>query len=773
MSLPLDVVLLPILPLRKVVVFPHMIVPLFVGRKSSKRVIETAVERDSTIFCVTQRDADKEYPKLEDLYDVGTVAKIPQIIKLPDGGYKVLVEGVSRAKLCGINDDDVCKRGLVSVYEEGDTRDSSNLAKVLITRFMAYAKNTETISSQVVFALRSITHAGRLADLVTMNLAIDEERKQEILNIVDIERRVERVITILQQEIEWMEIDDRIHKRVKKSISKDQENYFKSQKLKAIQQEMGDEELDSGIFEAEKFKEKVDKLGLEEESKEKVMAEVNRLKLMPPMSAESTVIRSYIEWVLDLPWNKKAKTNGSLEKAQKVLDEDHYGLKEIKERIVESIAVNNRVKRMRGPILCFVGPPGVGKTSLGQSIARATNRPFVRIALGGVRDESEIRGHRKTYIGAMPGRILKAMKKAKVTNPLIMLDEVDKMGSDFRGDPASALLEVLDPEQNSKFSDHYLEIDYNLSDVLFITTSNSMNIPLPLLDRMEVIRLAGYTEKEKVKIAKQYLVPKNFKNNGVKDEELEISDSVIQKIIQLYTREAGVRELDRAINKVCRKVVKQMSEKDKGKAKKVTVTTKVLSKYLGVERYKFGVKAEQDHVGKIQGLAWTAVGGELLTIEAIVYPGKGKFIYTGSLGDVMKESIQTAISIVKIEGQKYGVKTSFFEKNDIHVHVPEGATPKDGPSAGIGMTAVILSAVTGKKIKSDIALTGEVTLSGDVLAIGGLKEKLLAALRGQIREVIIPEQNKKDLAEMPTEVKKGLKIHTVKKVQEVFGLVLR
>jgi ATP-dependent Lon protease len=766
-----DVNLFPLLPLRDIVVFPHMVLPLFVGRKSSKRVIETAIERDCEIFCVAQKDAGKEYPRIDDLHEMGTVAKIPQIIKLPDGCYKILVEGVSRAKLCGINDDDVCKRALVSIQPEKALIDDSTLTKVVMNRFADYAKHTESISPEVVAALKSISHTGRLCDLITINLPIDPERKQEILDVVDVETRVERIVTILQQEIEWMQIDQRIHSRVKKSISKDQENYFKSQKLKAIQQELGDDDLESGVVEAEKLKEKVELLGLPADSKEKVLAEINRLRLMPPMSAESTVIRSYIEWVTELPWKKKVKPNTNLKKAQDALDSDHFGLKAVKERIIESIAVSHRVTKMKGPILCLVGPPGVGKTSLGRSIADATGRPFVRISLGGVRDESEIRGHRKTYIGAMPGRIIKAMKKAKVTNPLIMLDEIDKMGSDFRGDPGAALLEVLDPEQNSKFSDHYLEIDYNLSDVLFITTANSLDIPLPLLDRMEIIRIAGYTEQEKLNIAENYLLHKNYDNNGLKPSELTISPAVLRRVIQFYTREAGVRELDRNINKICRKVVKQLADSAKKKQSAVTVTKKSLAKYLGVPPYKYGEKANDDAVGKIQGLAWTAVGGDLLTIEALIYPGKGKYVYTGSLGDVMKESIKTALSIVKKQSATHHIPDNFFDKHDIHVHVPEGATPKDGPSAGIGMTAVILSAVTGKKIRSDIALTGEVTLCGDVLAIGGLKEKLLAALRGQIKTVIIPEQNKKDLDDMPTEVLKGLEIQTVSRIESVFPAV--
>jgi ATP-dependent Lon protease len=766
-----EVNLFPLLPLRDIVVFPHMVLPLFVGRKSSKRVIETAIERDCEIFCVTQKDAGKEFPRLDDLHEMGTVAKIPQIIKLPDGCYKILVEGVNRARIAGINDDDVCKRALVCMQIETSLIDDSSLTKVVMNRFADYAKHTDTISPEVVTALKSISHTGRLCDLITINLPIDPERKQEILDIVDIEKRVERVITILQQEIEWMQIDQRIHSRVKKSISKDQENYFKNQKLKAIQQELGDEDLENGVAEAEKLREQIEKLGLPTDSKEKVLAEVNRLRLMPPMSAESTVIRSYIEWVTELPWKKKVKPNTNLSKAQEALDNDHFGLKAVKERIIESIAVSHRVAKMKGPILCLVGPPGVGKTSLGRSIAEATGRPFVRISLGGVRDESEIRGHRKTYIGAMPGRIIKAMKKAKVTNPLIMLDEIDKMGSDFRGDPGAALLEVLDPEQNAKFSDHYLEIDYNLSDVLFITTANSLDIPLPLLDRMEIIRIAGYTEQEKLNIAQNYLLRKNYDNNGFKTSELTISAAVLRQVIQFYTREAGVRELDRNINKICRKVVKQLADGAKKKQRAVTVTRKSLSKYLGVPPYKYGEKASDDAVGKIQGLAWTAVGGDLLTIEALIYPGKGKYVYTGSLGDVMKESIKTALSIVKKQSEAHHIPNDFFDKHDIHVHVPEGATPKDGPSAGIGMTAVILSAVTGKKIRSDIALTGEVTLSGDVLAIGGLKEKLLAALRGQIKTVIIPEPNKKDLDDMPTEVLKGLDIKPVSRIESVFPLV--
>ena len=765
-----DVNLIPLLTLRDIVVFPHMVIPLFVGRKTSKRVIEAAVERDSDIFCVTQRDEAKEHPRAEDLHEMGTIAKIPQIIKLPDGCYKILVEGISRGRMRAINDDDICRRALVSAYPE-DIDEKPALSKVVMSRFTEYAELTETISSDLVNALSTIGHTGRLCDLIAVNLSIDSARKQEILSIVKIEKRVEKLIMILQQEIEWMQIDQRIHSRVKKSISKDQENYFKNQKLRAIQQELGDEDLESGLLEAEKLKQRVEKLGLSADSKEKILAEVNRLKLMPPMSAEATVIRSYIDWVLDLPWKKKVKLNADLSKAKKTLDTDHYGLNEVKERIIESIAVNNRVKAMKGPILCLVGPPGVGKTSLGRSIAKSTGRPFVRISLGGVRDESEIRGHRKTYIGAMPGRIIKAMKKAKVTNPLILLDEVDKMGSDFRGDPSAALLEVLDPEQNAKFSDHYLEIDYDLSDVLFLTTANSLNIPLPLLDRMEIIRIAGYTEREKTHIATEHLLKKNFQNNGLKNNELILSPEMIKQVIQLYTREAGVRELDRCMDKICRKVVTQLSAKSK-KMTSMKLTARSLQKYLGVPKYKHGQKNDADRIGEIQGLAWTSVGGELLTIEAVVYPGKGKIVYTGSLGDVMKESIQTAISLVKTESETHGIPDDFFEKHDVHVHVPEGATPKDGPSAGIGMTAVILSAVTKKKLKADVALTGEVTLAGNVLAIGGLKEKLLAALRSDISTVIIPEENRKDLIDMPNEVKRGLDVKLVKKMSEVFPWVL-
>lgn len=775
MSYANEISLLPVLPLRDVVVFPHMVTPLFVGRKHSKRVIETALERDCEIFCITQRDPNKDHPRYDDLYEFGTVARIPQIIKLPDGCYKILVEGVGRAELSGLNDDDVCKRALIRQREDiGQDESVVALSRVLMKHFNTYAELTEIIGDDVIAFLESVTHAGRLCDLIAMHLDIGVERKQEILATTAIESRVEKIMTLLQQEVEWMEIDQRIHSRVKKSISKDQENYFKNQKLKAIQQELGDDDMETGLFEAQKLKERLDKAGLPEESREKVQSEINRLKLMPPMSAESTVIRSYVEWVLDLPWKKKVKPNADLAKAQRQLDKDHYGLKDVKERIIESIAVNNRVKRMRGPILCLVGPPGVGKTSLGRSIAQATGRPFVRISLGGVRDESEIRGHRKTYIGAMPGRIIKAMKKAKVTNPLIMLDEIDKMGSDFRGDPSAAMLEVLDPEQNSKFSDHYLELEYDLSDVLFLATANSLSIPLPLLDRMEIIRIAGYTEKEKMHIATEHLVAKGFEASGLKKGEAVLSPSAIKQTIQHYTREAGVRELDRCIQKICRKVVTRLTTKPQKKSQAMTVTARSLEKYLGVPHYTYTNKAEQDAVGKIQGLAWTSVGGELLTIEAVVYPGKGNIVYTGSLGDVMKESIKTAISLVKCDPRsRQHLSADFFEKHDVHVHVPEGATPKDGPSAGIGMASVIRSVLTQEKIRADVALTGEVTLSGEVLAIGGLKEKLLAALRSGIKDVLIPKKNEKDLADLPDEVKRGLVIHPVKRIEEVFALVYR
>ena len=555
-----DINLLPMLPLRDIVVFPHMVIPLFVGRKHSKRVIEAAIERDSHIFCITQRDESKDHPRMEDLYEIGTIVRIPQVIKLPDGCFKVLVEGVSRACLRGVDDEEIYKRGLLQAYPELPEDDRAALSKVVMSRFNEYAELTDSVSQEVIAALSSIRHTGRLCDLIAVHLPIDSARKQEVLGTLAIEDRVEKVVMILSQEIEWMQIDQRIHSRVKKSISKDQENYFKNQKLRAIQEELGEDDMENGLAEAEKLKQRIEKLGLADDNKEKVLGEVNRLKLMPPMSAEATVIRSYVEWVLDLPWKKKVKPNKDLEKAMQVLNDEHYGLKEVKERIIESIAVNNRVKTMKGPILCLVGPPGVGKTSLGQSIAKATGRPFVRISLGGVRDESEIRGHRKTYIGAMPGRIIKAMKKAKVTNPLIMLDEIDKMGSDFRGDPASALLEVLDPEQNAKFSDHYLEMDYNLSDVLFLTTANSMHIPLPLLDRMEVIRIAGYTENEKMHISKSHLLKKNIAYNGLKAKEISLDDDVLLSVINDYTREAGVRELDRCVSKICRKVVTQLSQ---------------------------------------------------------------------------------------------------------------------------------------------------------------------------------------------------------------------
>ncbi len=767
-----DIVDLPFLFLRDVVVFPHMVVPLYVGREKSIQAVEAALKDNNLIFCVTQLDEDNDDPNEDDVHNMGTIAKIPQIIKLPDGTSKILVEGISRASIQSTHLDNGYYQGSTIVYVEDMEDESQNqsLVRALYKRFEQFSNFSDSISKDVLSALSNVYEPGRLCDLITLNLSISVSKKQEILKTVSVTHRVEKVITFLHEEVEWMKIDQRIHNRVRLRISREQEKYYKHQKLKAIQEELGDGDLESvGLQESDAFQKKITDKKLPKEVHEKAMSEINKLKMMAPMSAEATVIRMYLEWIIDLPWKERAKLQKDISKSKKVLDAEHYGLEEVKDRVVENLAVHTRVGRLKGPVICLVGPPGVGKTSLGKSIADALGRPFVRISLGGVRDESEIRGHRKTYIGAMPGRIVKAMKRAKVTNPLIMLDEIDKMGMDYRGDPASALLEVLDPEQNKNFSDHYLEVEYDLSNVLFITTANSMEIPIPLMDRMEIIRIPGYTEKEKLNIAKKYLIPSNYKKNGVKRNEIHLSDGALYDIIRRYSKEAGVRDLDRQIDKITRKVIHNNVKKKKNVS--VNISKQSLKKYLGVAKYDYGMVNKKDKVGVIRGLAWTSVGGELLTLEALTYPGKGEIKYTGSLGNVMKESISTAYSLVKSKAENYSIGPESFKKIDVHVHVPEGATPKDGPSAGIGMCAVVLSAVTKLPIKADVALTGEVTLGGEVLAIGGLKEKLLAALRGEITTVIIPQENKKDIDELPQEVKKGLKIHCVSKIDEVFPLV--
>ena len=767
-----EIIDIPYLFLRDIVVFPHMVVPLYVGREKSIAAVEKALKLDNIIFCVTQRDEDKEEANESDIHSMGTIAKIPQVIKLPDGSYKILVEGVSRAKVEKIKRSDTCFYGSCEVFTENmdDEQQHINLVRALYKRFEQFSNYSDSVNKDVLLALSNVHEPGRLCDLITLNLSIGVHKKQAILDTVSVTDRVEKVITYLHEEVEWMKIDQRIHNRVRLRISRDQEKYYKHQKLKAIQEELGDGDIETlGVQEHEALQNKIYEKRLPTDVHDKAMSEVNKLKMMAPMSAEATVIRMFLEWILELPWNERAKLQKDLTKSKKILDQDHYGLEKVKDRIMENLAVQTRVGKLKGPVICLVGPPGVGKTSLGRSIADALGRPFVRISLGGVRDESEIRGHRKTYIGAMPGRLIKAMKRAKVTNPLIMLDEIDKMGMDYRGDPASALLEVLDPEQNKNFSDHYLEVEYDLSNVLFITTANSMEIPVPLLDRMEIIRIPGYTENEKVRIAKKYLIPTNFKKNGVKKDEINMSDGAIAEIIRRYSKEAGVRDLDRKIDKITRKVIHANMQKKNTKS--TTVTKQSLKRYLGVPPYDYGVINKQDKVGLIRGLAWTSVGGELLTIEALTYPGKGGITYTGSLGDVMKESISTAYSLVKARANQYNVGNDLFKKIDVHVHVPEGATPKDGPSAGIGMCAVVLSALAKLPIRADVALTGEVTLGGDVLAIGGLKEKLLAALRGEIHTVIIPYENTKDIEELPSEVKKGIKIHAVKTIDEVFAII--
>ena len=764
---------LPLLPLRDTVLFPNMVLPLHVTRKKSINSLELAIRTGRGLLCVAQMDPDIDEPKSSDLYTVGVIVKIPQVIKLPCGNYKILVEGICRASIDSFTTTPSLFEANTTIFHEEKDNEEENytLSKVLYNRFERYVKYTDNLSDEVLSSLKNVHEPGRLSDLVTLNLPVSVSKKQDILDTLSVVSRIEKVIMLLQQEIEWMKIDQRIHSRVKQRISQEQEKYFKHQKLRAIQEELGDNDQDPNAQEVIDLQKKIKKLKLPTEAHDKALSELNKLKHTPPMSAEATVIRMYLEWIVDLPWHKRSKLSKDLNKAESSLNDDHFGLEKVKDRILESLAVHGRVKKPKGPILCLVGPPGVGKTSLGKSVAKAVGRPFVRISLGGVRDESEIRGHRKTYIGAMPGRVIKAMKRAQVVNPLVMLDEIDKMGMDYRGDPASALLEVLDPEQNKQFSDHYLEVDYDLSDVMFLTTSNTLNIPTPLLDRMEIIRIPGYTEREKWHIAKRHLLPKHLQQNGVTVDELRVSDSAIYSIIRSYTREAGVRDLSRHLDKICRKHVRFTHGVKKSTSARVSVQT--LKKYLGVHHFEKDKCAQSDAVGKIQGLAWTSVGGELLTIEVIAYPGKGDLVQTGSLGDVIKESMRAALSVVRSVAPRYGLSTDFFRKHDLHIHMPEGATPKDGPSAGIGICSALLSAVLGLPIRADIALTGELTLNGDVLQIGGLKEKLLAAVRVGIREVIIPEGNKKDLEELPAEVKSRLTVHCVSRIESVFTLVIR
>jgi len=759
----------PLIPLRDVVVFPHMVIPLFVGRAKSNKALEVAMEAGKQVILVAQKTAAKDDPDASDLYEVGSVANILQMLKLPDGTVKVLVEGVNRARLNGVVDEETyltCET-LELASQAGDASKLEGMRRALVTQFEQYVKVNKKIPPEVLSSLAGIDEAGRLADTVAAHLPLKIEQKQEILELSDVKARLEHLLALLESELDILQVERRIRGRVKRQMEKSQREYYLNEQVKAIQKELGDSEDGADLEELEK---KIKSARLPKEAKNKANAEFKKLKLMSPMSAEASVVRNYIETLVGLPWRKKSKVSSDLKAAEKILNEDHYGLDKVKERIIEYLAVQQRVDKLKAPILCLVGPPGVGKTSLGQSIAKATNRNFTRMSLGGVRDESEIRGHRRTYIGSMPGKILQNMSKVKVRNPLFLLDEVDKMGTDFRGDPSSALLEVLDPEQNDKFGDHYIEVDYDLSDVMFVATANSMNIPGPLLDRMEVIRLAGYTEDEKVNIALRYLLPKQLKNNGVEPREMSVSEGAIRDIVRYYTREAGVRSLEREISKICRKVVTDISVNKI--TKKINVSSKNIDKYLGVRKFSFGLAEKNNQVGQVTGLAWTEVGGELLTIESVILKGKGNIQRTGSLGDVMKESVEAARSVVRSRSHVLGIEDDLFEKHDIHVHVPEGATPKDGPSAGIAMTTALVSSITKIPVRCDVAMTGEITLRGEVLAIGGLKEKLLAAHRGGIKTVLIPQENVKDLADIPDNIKGKLNVHPVKWIDEVLDMAL-
>ena len=772
------------LPLRDVVVYPHMVLPLFVGRPKSIAALEAAMANDDPVFLLAQLDPNTEDPKAEDLHQTGTVAQVLQVLKLPDGTVKVLVEGIRRARALTVDETGGLFLSHVEAIDENSDKDNPEieaLRRTLLTQFEQYAKLNKKIPAEVISTISSIDDNSRLADTVAAHLQLKLEQRQYVLETAGIVDRLEFLLAQLEAELDIMQVEKRIRGRVKRQMEKSQREYYLNEQVKAIQKELGEEDERD---ELDALENKIKEAGMSKEAEEKCLSELKKLKMMPPMSAESTVVRNYIDTLLELPWKKKSRVSKDIAKADLILNADHYGLEKVKERILEYLAVQKRMDKLKGPILCLVGPPGVGKTSLGESIAKATGRQYVRMALGGVRDESEIRGHRRTYIGSMPGKILQNMAKAGVKNPLFLLDEIDKMGSDFRGDPASALLEVLDPEQNNKFADHYAEVDYDLSDVMFIATSNSLNIPTPLLDRMEIIRLSGYTEDEKINIAMQYLVPKQMKRNGVKEGELVVDESAVRDIIRYYTREAGVRSLDREIAKICRKVVMQVTlSEDKKKASKsktvskakpkaIKVTEKNLHDYLGVRRFDYGVAESENRIGQVTGLAWTEVGGELLTVEAVALPGKGTIQCTGQLGDVMKESVSAAWSVVRSRAESVGLAPDFYEKKDIHVHVPEGATPKDGPSAGIAMTLAMVSAFTKIPVRADVAMTGEITLRGEVLPIGGLKEKLLAALRGGIKHVLIPKDNVKDLEEIPENVKTGLTIHPVKWIDEVLALGL-
>jgi ATP-dependent Lon protease len=768
--LPAEQITLPLLPLRDVVVFPHMVIPLFVGRPKSIKALEVAMEAGRQIMLVAQKAAGKDEPKPDDMFEVGCVSSILQMLKLPDGTVKVLVEGIQRANTHTISDNgEYFVAEVTPVPPEADTKpEVEALRRAVTQQFDQYVKLNKKIPPEILTSIAGIDDAGRLADTIAAHLPLKLENKQAVLDLFAVDKRLEKLLEQLEHEVDILQVEKRIRGRVKRQMEKSQREYYLNEQVKAIQKELGDGEEGADMEELEK---KILAAKMPKEARKKADAELKKLKLMSPMSAEATVVRNYIDTLVNLPWAKKTKIKHDLGFAEQVLNEDHYGLEKVKDRILEYLAVQQRVDKVKAPILCLVGPPGVGKTSLGQSVARATGRKFVRMALGGVRDEAEIRGHRRTYIGSMPGKVLQSLSKVGTRNPLFLLDEIDKLGMDFRGDPSSALLEVLDPEQNHTFSDHYVEVDFDLSDTMFIATSNSMNIPPALLDRMEVIRLSGYTEDEKVNIALRYLLPKQMKNNGVKDEEMEVTESAVRGIIRYYTREAGVRSLEREISKICRKVVKAIQLKQV--TDKVVVLEDNLNHYLGVRKYNYGQAEKQNQVGQVVGLAWTEVGGDLLTIEAAVMPGKGQIIRTGQLGDVMKESVEAARSVVRSRSRRLGIKDEMFEKRDVHIHVPDGATPKDGPSAGIAMTTAFVSALTGIPVRADVAMTGEITLRGEVTAIGGLKEKLLAAHRGGIKTVMIPEENVKDLQDIPENVKNHLEIVPVKWIDRVLEVALQ
>ena len=765
-------ILIPVLPLRDVVVYPNMVIPLFVGRERSVDALDAAMKDNKQILLVAQKEAEVDEPDISDLYEVGTLANILQMLKLPDGTVKVLVEGVQRSKVVQYKEIDSYISAVVTEIHDVLTlteQELDVLQRTVINSFEEYVKLNNKIPPEVLNSLSGIDDPSRLADTMAAHMTLKVNEKQTVLETADIEKRLEDLMVLMEGEVDLLEMEKRIRVRVKQQMEKNQREYYLNEQIKAIQKELGD--LDDAPNEVEELAKKIESAGMTKEAKTKADAELNKLKQMSPMSAEATVVRNYIDWMVNVPWKKQTKIRHDLKVAEQVLEVEHYGLEKVKERILEYLAVQQRVKQLKGPILCLVGPPGVGKTSLGESIARATNRKYVRMALGGVRDEAEIRGHRRTYIGSMPGKILQNLAKVKTRNPMFLLDEIDKMAADFRGDPASALLEVLDPEQNHTFSDHYLEVDFDLSDVMFVATANTMNIPPALLDRMEVIRIAGYTEDEKINIAMRYLIPKQIKNNGLKEREIDISESAVRDIIRYYSREAGVRSLEREISKICRKVVKDLLLNPRKAI--VEVNSEVLDKYLGVKRFHYGLAEEKDQVGQVTGLAWTEVGGELLTIETAVIPGKGKHSATGKLGEVMKESIEAAMTVVRSRSEILGIDNELFQNNDIHIHVPEGATPKDGPSAGVGMCTAIISALTKIPVRACVAMTGEITLRGEVLPIGGLKEKLLAAHRGGITTVLIPAENEKDLAEIPENIKKNLDIIPVHWIDEVLQVALQ